>query len=286
MAAKDLRDSIPLVIRELGPDRNPPEAEFRMPEEPDESPTRFKSHKGIKWIVCRSSVLDDRFMFLYNKKDLKEAWEAHPDLAIYFPPKIKDLLDKVVEVDVEGAKSFTSLKSLAGGLSRRVYPNMKSKPDTREVWIVKQLNAERKPEVDLEISEVKIHLVNDGTHGLLGWALCVVNSALPGQEAYLRRMLKTSAHFQRLCIDRHDIGMNLAENLRTEFRARVEEIILIGQVKETLAIDLKIAFENETVAIPRTCDLTAQIHSIKKTPTRAGYAHFDIKKERHHTDKF
>ena len=79
----------------------------------EESPTRFKGPKGIKWIVFRSSVLDDRFMLLYDKKDLKEAREAHPDLAIYFPPEIEDLLDKV-EVDVEGARIIHELKKLGG----------------------------------------------------------------------------------------------------------------------------------------------------------------------------
>ncbi|MFO8058219.1 MAG: hypothetical protein R6V10_13075 [bacterium] len=45
--------------------------------------------------------------------------------------------------------------------------------------------------------------------------------------------------------------------------------------------------ENEAVAIPRARELTAQIHSIKKTATEAGYARFDTEKnERHHADKF
>ena len=81
--------------------------------------------------------------------------------------------------------------------------------------------------------------------------------------------------------------MNLAENLRTEHRSRVESVALVGQVKESLAVNLKIAFESEAVAIPRTRELTAQIHSIKKTPTEVGYARFDTEKnERHHADKF
>jgi phage FluMu gp28-like protein len=81
--------------------------------------------------------------------------------------------------------------------------------------------------------------------------------------------------------------MNLAENMRTEYRSRVEGVALVGQVKESLALNLKIAFESEAVAIPRTRDLTVQIHSIKKTPTEAGYARFDTEKnEWHHADKF
>ncbi len=67
-----------------------------------------------------------------------------------------------------------------------------------------------------------------------------------------------------------------------EFGLSIEGIALIGQVKETLAVDLKIAFENEQVAIPRDRDLTSQIHSIKKTPTEAGYARFDTEKNERH----
>jgi phage FluMu gp28-like protein len=112
-------------------------------------------------------------------------------------------------------------------------------------------------------------------------------SRFQAQEAFLRELLKASPRIRRLCIDRHGIGMNLAENLRTEYRSRVEGVALVGQVKESLAVDLKIAFESEAVAIPRTRELTAQIHSIKKTPTEAGYARFDTEKnERHHADKF
>jgi hypothetical protein len=33
-------------------------------------------------------------------------------------------------------------------------------------------------------------------------------------------MLKRSNRFKRLCVDKHGIGMNMAENLRSEFRSR------------------------------------------------------------------
>jgi hypothetical protein len=106
------------------------------------------------------------------------------------------------------------------------------------------------------------------------------------QEEFLRRMLKRSKRFKRLCIDKHGIGMNLAENLRSEFRSRVEGIALIGQMKESLAVDLHIAFENEEIVIPRDRKLTQQIHSIKKKATDAGYARYDTEKnETHHADK-
>jgi phage FluMu gp28-like protein len=107
------------------------------------------------------------------------------------------------------------------------------------------------------------------------------------QEAFLQKMIKRSKRFKRLCIDRHGIGMNLAENLRSEFRSRVEGVALVGQVKETLAVDLHIVFENEEVSIPRDRELMSQIHSIKKTATDAGYSRYDTEKnEKHHADRF
>jgi phage FluMu gp28-like protein len=106
------------------------------------------------------------------------------------------------------------------------------------------------------------------------------------QEEFLRKMLKRSKRFKRLCIDKHGIGMNLAENLRTEFRSRVEGIALIGQMKESLAVDFHIAFENEEIMIPRDRKLIQQIHSIRKKATDAGYARYDTEKnETHHADK-
>ena len=91
----------------------PVETKAERVEEPEESPTRFKGPKGVKWIVFRSSVLDDRFVLVYDKRDLKEAMQAHPDKAIYFPPEIEDLLDKA-EVDVEGAKVIHEVKKFGG----------------------------------------------------------------------------------------------------------------------------------------------------------------------------
>jgi len=112
-------------------------------------------------------------------------------------------------------------------------------------------------------------------------------SKFKAQEASLKKLLKSSKRFRRLCIDRHGIGMNLAENLRAEFGSRVEGVALIGQIKETLAVDLHIVFENEEIQIPRDRELTSQIHSIKKSSTEAGYCRYDTEKnERHHADKF
>ena len=121
------------------------------------------------------------------------------------------------------------------------------------------------------------------------------------QEASLRRMLSASGRFKRLCIDQHGIGMNMADlpaaprctrrmqdrpgaaqagNLRSEFGSRVEGLALVGQTKESLAVDLHIVMENEELSIPRDRELISQVHSIKKTATDAGYARYDTEGNR------
>jgi len=58
----------------------------------------------VAWIVIRSSVLNDRIIFLYRKEDLVEARAAHPDLAIYFWQEIEEILDKDIESIIEAHK--------------------------------------------------------------------------------------------------------------------------------------------------------------------------------------
>ena len=95
MDMKDLMGSVPSAIRE-----------------PEESPTRFDGPKGVKWIVFNSRVLDDQFVLVYDKKDLKEARAEHPDKVIYFPPEIEELLNKA---DVDYIKAVHLVKKTFGG---------------------------------------------------------------------------------------------------------------------------------------------------------------------------
>lgn len=106
------------------------------------------------------------------------------------------------------------------------------------------------------------------------------------QEKYLRNLCNISRRLKRLCIDRHGIGMNLAENMHGSYGSRAEGLALIGQVKEVLAVDLHIGFENGELQLPRDRDLTAQIHSVRKMTTTAGFARYDTEgNEDHHADK-
>ena len=91
----------------------PANVESPVQDDTEENPTRFKGPKGIKWIVFKSRVLDDRFVLVYDKRDLKEAREAHPDKAIYFPPEAKELIRNADDVD--HIKAVHLVKKTFGG---------------------------------------------------------------------------------------------------------------------------------------------------------------------------
>jgi phage FluMu gp28-like protein len=107
------------------------------------------------------------------------------------------------------------------------------------------------------------------------------------QEASLRQMLATLS-IARLSIDNNGIGMNLAENLRTDFPQVVAEDFTTAS-KERWCTDFKIALQKREIVLPRDRSLVAQIHSIKKNVTAGGRVTFDTEKDsstKGHADKF
>lgn len=45
-----------------------------------------------RWVVVKSRLLDgEQILVVFEKKDLKEAENEHPDKVIYFPPEIDEL---------------------------------------------------------------------------------------------------------------------------------------------------------------------------------------------------
>jgi len=81
-------------------------------EEPAENLAELKSSKRIKWIMFSSRVLEDQFILIYDKEDLQEAKKEYPNLAIYFPHEIEDLLDK--SDDIDAIKIIHAIKKMGG----------------------------------------------------------------------------------------------------------------------------------------------------------------------------
>lgn len=92
---------------------------------------------------------------------------------------------------------------------------------------------------------------------------------------------------RRLCIDATGLGANLAEDLARAFPMRVEPVLLTAGVKESLAVALRIAFQNRDLLIPADREFIAQVHAVRRVVTAAGHARFDADDEgASHADKF
>lgn len=106
------------------------------------------------------------------------------------------------------------------------------------------------------------------------------------QKNYLRNVL-TNIPIKKMVIDAMGIGMNIAEDLHTEFPDIVEELAMEGEWKDRAAQSMKIRFENQIIAIPDDEQLKRQIGSIKKKVSTSGNVSYDAEKDKdHHGDKF
>src|SRR5258707_762767 len=80
--------------------------------------------------------------------------------------------------------------------------------------------------------------------------------------------------------------MMLAENLKADFTNVVAEDFTTVS-KEVWCTDFKILLQRKGMMLPRSRDLIAQIHSIKKNVTQAGRVTFDAERDsKGHADKF
>ena len=94
---------------------------------------------------------------------------------------------------------------------------------------------------------------------------------------------------RRLCIDSSGLGMNLAEDTQAYFGAyKVEPINFSNPIKEELATNLRIAFEDHSLFIPNDSDLVDDLHSVKRVTTTAGNVRFDVQRNETdgHADRF
>lgn len=94
---------------------------------------------------------------------------------------------------------------------------------------------------------------------------------------------------RRCCIDASGLGMQLAEQLKEKFGSKVEPITFTGPVKEELAYNLRMNFENKTVAIPADHDIREDLHSVRKVTTASNNIRFDVNAESEvsgHADRF
>jgi phage FluMu gp28-like protein len=89
-----------------------------------------------------------------------------------------------------------------------------------------------------------------------------------------------------LRLDATGMGMQLGEDLRKKYGSRVEAWTFTNQVKNDLANNLKILFEDKLIELTADQNLVKQLGSIKQRFTDTGQTVFDVQYDpRHHADK-
>jgi phage FluMu gp28-like protein len=108
------------------------------------------------------------------------------------------------------------------------------------------------------------------------------------QQQKIAEYLLDTLPIKMMYIDESGMGMNLAENLNTEYGdERVKGITFSGQVKADLAIEAKLRCQRSEVPLPLERDLTYQIHSVKRKVTDSSHVAFENdRSDQHHADKF
>lgn len=93
---------------------------------------------------------------------------------------------------------------------------------------------------------------------------------------------------RRHAMDATGIGMQQAEELHREFPAKCEPVDFAkGEVKSTIALNLKRAFEDRRIEIPDDRDLKADLKAVKRLITEAGNVRYDAKRsDAGHADRF
>lgn len=115
--------------------------------------------------------------------------------------------------------------------------------------------------------------------------IVLANRTFAEQEAELWRLLALPA-LQRACLDATGLGMQLAERASNEFGWRVEKITFSPMIKERLAFDLRMAFEQRRVRIAPEPDLLEDLCSIRREISAAGNLRFDGRSDDGHCDRF
>ena len=101
----------------------------------------------------------------------------------------------------------------------------------------------------------------------------------------LRKLLKQGI-VVRFCGDETGLGMQLMETLHKEFSYLVEPVGFTAAMKEKMANDLYLLFQNVQLVLPNDKELFRQLHSVRRVVTNSKHARFDVDDNKAHADKF
>ncbi len=89
-----------------------------------------------------------------------------------------------------------------------------------------------------------------------------------------------------LRIDATGIGAMLAEKAHKKYKKRAVEVLFTQASKETMALNLKKAFEDGLIVIPNDPLLIADLHAIKRKAGARGFIYDADRNEHGHADRF
>jgi phage FluMu gp28-like protein len=90
----------------------------------------------------------------------------------------------------------------------------------------------------------------------------------------------------RCCIDATGIGMQLAERAKDRFGWKVEPVHFTAAIKEELAFELRMAFEDRRLRIDPSPKLREDLRGVQKFVTSAGNIRFLAENDDSHCDRF
>lgn len=105
------------------------------------------------------------------------------------------------------------------------------------------------------------------------------------QKERLLNLLKPSTT-QLMAIDKGGIGLNLHEDLAFQYPSKVKGVSFAPAVKERLAKNLRILFEEKKIRIPNDPSLISHILSIRRTASKTSVFSYGADDKDHHGDKF
>jgi len=111
------------------------------------------------------------------------------------------------------------------------------------------------------------------------------NQSFSELKAQLYRLLRIS-EIKRCCIDATGLGMQLAEEAKSDFGWKLEPIIFTAPVKEELAFGLRTALQERKVRLVPDEKLRADLRGVKKEVGLSGNIRFLGETQDSHCDRF
>jgi phage FluMu gp28-like protein len=121
------------------------------------------------------------------------------------------------------------------------------------------------------------------------YALCIMDvlrkASFVEQKMHLRAFMNTNV-FAQLRLDKTGLGMNLAEDVQSEYKSRAQGVTFTSIIKEAMSLNLKKIFEDKIITIPNDPLLIADIHAIKRKAGTKGFLYDADKNEHRHADRY